>query len=82
MAADGPLIANDVEVVLEAALQGIGIAYTSHESIEGWLQQGKLIRVLERFSPKFPGMYLYYPSRRQQPPALRAFIDSLLHRDV
>jgi DNA-binding transcriptional LysR family regulator len=82
VAVDGPLIANDVEVVLQAALQGIGIAYTSHEWIEGWLQQGKLIRVLERFSPKFPGMYLYYPSRRQQPPALRAFIDCLLDRDV
>ena len=82
VAVDGPLIANDVEVVLQAAIQGIGIAYTSHEWIEGWLQQGKLIRVLERFSPKFPGMYLYYPSRRQQPPALRAFIDCLLDRDV
>lgn len=78
---DGPLIANDVEVVLQAALQGVGIAYTSHEWIEGWVQQGKLVRVLERFSPSFPGMYLYYPSRRQQPPALRAFIDCLLDRD-
>jgi len=82
VAVDGPLIANEVEVVLHAALQGIGIAYTSHEWIEGWLQEGILIRVLERFSPKFPGMYLYYPSRRQQPPALRAFIDCLLDRDV
>ena len=82
VAVDGPLIANDVEVVLQAAIQGIGIAYTSHEWIEGWLQEGILIRVLERFSPKFPGMYLYYPSRRQQPPALRAFIDCLLDRDV
>jgi DNA-binding transcriptional LysR family regulator len=78
---DGPLIANDVEVVMQAALQGVGIAYTSHEWIEGWLEQGKLVRLLERFSPRFPGMYLYYPSRRQQPPALRAFIDCLLDRD-
>jgi DNA-binding transcriptional LysR family regulator len=60
----------------------VGIAYTSHEWIEGWIAEGRLIRVLERYSPKFPGMYLYYPSRRQQPPALRAFIDCLLDRDL
>lgn len=77
---NGPLIANDIEMVLQAALQGVGIAYTSHERIDGWLKDGRLIRVLERYSPKFPGVYLYHPSRRQQPPALRAFIDCLLDR--
>jgi DNA-binding transcriptional LysR family regulator len=77
---NGPVIANDIEVVLQAALQGLGIAYASHEWIEGWLKEGKLVRVLERYSPKFPGVYLYHPSRRQQPPALRAFIDCLLDR--
>jgi len=79
---NGPLIANDIEVVLRAALQGLGIAYASHEWIEGWLKEGKLVRVLERYSPKFPGVYLYHPSRRQQPPALRAFIDCLLDRQA
>jgi len=76
----GPVIANDIEVVLQAALQGLGIAYASHDWIEGWLKEGKLVRVLARYSPKFPGLYLYHPSRRQQPPALRAFIDCLLDR--
>lgn len=81
IAVQGPIIANDIEVVLQAALQGLGIAYASHEWMEGWLKEGKLVRVLERYSPKFPGVYLYHPSRRQQPPALRAFIDCLLDRD-
>lgn len=80
IAVHGPIIANDIEVVLQAALQGLGIAYASHEWMEGWLKEGKLVRVLERYSPKFPGVYLYHPSRRQQPPALRAFIDCLLDR--
>jgi DNA-binding transcriptional LysR family regulator len=80
IAVNGPIIANDIEVVLQAALQGLGIAYASHEWMEGWLKDGKLVRVLERYSPKFPGIYLYHPSRRQQPPALRAFIDCLLDR--
>ncbi|WP_066806722.1 LysR family transcriptional regulator [Sphingomonas asaccharolytica] len=82
IAVNGPIIANDIEVVLQAALQGLGIAYASHEWIEGWLKEGKLVRVLERYSPKFPGVYLYHPSRRQQPPALRAFIDCLLDRQA
>jgi len=80
IAVQGPIIANDIEVILQAALQGLGIAYASHEWMEGWLKDGKLVRVLERYSPKFPGVYLYHPSRRQQPPALRAFIDCLLDR--
>jgi DNA-binding transcriptional LysR family regulator len=80
IAVQGPIIANDIEVVLQAALQGLGIAYASHEWMEGWLKEGRLVRVLERYSPKFPGVYLYHPSRRQQPPALRAFIDCLLDR--
>ena len=77
---NGPLIANDIEVVLQAALQGLGIAYASHDWIEGWLKEGELVRILERYSPRFPGIYLYHPSRRQQPPALRAFIDCLSDR--
>ena len=68
--------------MLEAALQGIGIAYTTHERIEGWCREGRLVRVLDRFSPRYPGVYLYYPSRRQQSPALRAFIDCLLDDDI
>jgi DNA-binding transcriptional LysR family regulator len=80
IAVQGPIIANDIEVVLQATLQGLGIAYASHEWMEGWLKEGKLVRVLKRYSPKFPGVYLYHPSRRQQPPALRAFIDCLLDR--
>ena len=77
---NGPVIANEVELVLQGALQGLGIAYTSHDWIQGWLKEGKLVRILERYSPRFPGLYLYHPSRRQQPPALRAFIDCLLDR--
>jgi DNA-binding transcriptional LysR family regulator len=78
----GPLISNDVDLVLQAALQGMGIAYTSDDRIGNWCGEGRLVRVLERYSPKFPGVYLYYPSRRQQSPALRAFIECLLDDQV
>jgi DNA-binding transcriptional LysR family regulator len=77
----GSLITTDVELVLQAALQGVGIAYTADDRIKTWIVEKKLVRVLERFSPKFPGLYLYYPNRHHQTPALRAFIDCLLNRD-
>jgi DNA-binding transcriptional LysR family regulator len=43
-------------------------------SVSEPLESGRLTRLLEDWSPRFPGFYLYYPSRRQAPPALRAFI--------
>jgi DNA-binding transcriptional LysR family regulator len=81
MSVDGPLIAGDREVLIQAALQGIGIAYTYNDDrISGWIVQGRLKRVLADWSPGFPGLFLYYPNRRHPPPALRAFIDCLLDR--
>jgi DNA-binding transcriptional LysR family regulator len=41
---------------------------------------GKLVRVLERFAPTAPGVFLYYPSRRHMAPKLRAFIDHVKRR--
>ena len=41
------------------------------------LASGALVRVLEDWCPPFAGYFLYYPSRRQQPPALTALIETL-----
>ena len=81
MNVEGPLIASDVDVVLQAALQGLGMVYTYDDRIFGWIKERRLKRVLADWSPMFPGLFLYYPDRRYQRPALRAFIDCLLHRD-
>jgi DNA-binding transcriptional LysR family regulator len=80
MSVQGPLTSNEQEVVLEAALQGLGIVYTYDERIYGWIKQGRLKRVLADWSPSFPGLFLYYSNRRYPQPALRAFIDCLLDR--
>jgi DNA-binding transcriptional LysR family regulator len=82
MEVSGPLISNLQEVVLEGALQGLGILYAYdddriHESIAA----GRLKRILADWSPTFPGLFLYYSDRRNPHPALRAFIDCLLDRD-
>jgi DNA-binding transcriptional LysR family regulator len=73
----GPLIVNDVELLQRAALDGVGIAYLFDEQVEPWVSEGALQRVLEAWSPRFPGFYLYYPSRHQPPAPLAAFLEFL-----
>jgi DNA-binding transcriptional LysR family regulator len=55
----------------------LGIAYTITALTEPFLRSGQLVRVLEDWSPSFGGLFLYYPSHRQVPAALRALIDMI-----
>ena len=71
----GPLIAHDFSTILGAAIEGVGLAQVPEPIATESLRTGKLIRVLEQFAPTSPGMFLYYPGRRQIMPKLRAFID-------
>jgi len=77
VAVNGPLIVDDVELVIGAALDGIGLAFVGEDKVEQYLSKGTLIRVLDDWCQPFPGFFLYYPSRRQQPAALSALIDTL-----
>ena len=72
---DGPLIVSDWELGLRAALDGVGIAYVFEDRVHALVKSRKLTRVLADWSPRFAGLYLYYPSRRQTPPPLRAFVE-------
>jgi DNA-binding transcriptional LysR family regulator len=74
---DGPLVFNDGDLILEAALAGHGVAYVYADTVTAHVAAGRLTRVLEKWSPPFPGYYLYHPSRRQTPPALSALIAAL-----
>ncbi len=73
----GPLTVNDVEFMIRAALDGVGLAYTLEEYVAAYVARGELVRVLEDWCPPFDGYFLYYPSRRHQPPALQALVDAL-----
>jgi DNA-binding transcriptional LysR family regulator len=77
VAVNGPLIVDDVETLVRAAIDGVGLAYVSDERVTAQLETGELIRVLEDWCQPFPGFFLYYPSRRQQPAALSALIATL-----
>jgi DNA-binding transcriptional LysR family regulator len=63
---------------VEAALEGIALASTFEQLALPHIRAKKLKRVLTSFSPTFPGFYLYYPSRRQQPSKLKAFVEYAL----
>jgi DNA-binding transcriptional LysR family regulator len=71
----GPFLANDVPTLLGAAVRGMGLAQVPEPIAAGLLKAGKLIPLLESFAPTAPGVFLYYPSRRQMAPKLRAFVD-------
>jgi DNA-binding transcriptional LysR family regulator len=77
VAVNGPLIVDDVELAIRAAVDGIGLAFMGEDKVVDHLASGALIRVLEDWCQPFPGFFLYYPSRRQQPAALAALIDTL-----
>src|ERR1700680_877566 len=71
----GPFIANDMPTMLGAAVEGLGLAQVPGPIAAGAVKARKLVRVLEPFAPMAPGVFLYYPSRHQTMPKLRAFID-------
>lgn len=77
VAVNGPLVVDDVETLVRGAIDGVGLAFVSEERVELQLESGELIRVLEDWCQPFPGFFLYYPSRRQQPAALSALINTL-----
>jgi DNA-binding transcriptional LysR family regulator len=71
----GPLIQNDIYLVLNAVLDGIGIGYLTEPVISRQVADGQLIPLLGDWRGHMSGAYLYYSSRRQMPGPLRAFID-------
>ncbi len=73
----GPLIVDDLGLVLRAALDGIGLAFVAESDVPEHLAEGRLLRVLQDWCQPYPGFFLYYPSRRQQTPALAALVSTL-----
>jgi DNA-binding transcriptional LysR family regulator len=64
-------------LVIQAALDGAGLAWVGENRVTEHLASGALVRVLEDWCPPFPGFFLYYPSRRLHPAAVSALIDTL-----
>lgn len=75
IAVDGPLVSRDADLRVAAAVAGVGIGFFFEDEVEAPLATGALVQVLADWTPAFPGAYLYYPSRRNPAPPLRAFVD-------
>ncbi|WP_313053918.1 LysR family transcriptional regulator [Stenotrophomonas cyclobalanopsidis] len=72
------ITSNDMGVMVRLALAGAGIAIGMEETWRPWLQRGELVSLLEPYCPRFAGFFLYYPSRRQAEPKLRALVEHVL----
>ncbi|EJJ27192.1 LysR family transcriptional regulator [Rhizobium sp. CF142] len=80
VAVSGPLSTTDNDLMLRAVLDGVGIGYLFDYHVAEHITAGRLVSVLDDWTPPFPGFHLYYPSRRQMPPPLRAFVDFIGRR--
>ncbi len=76
----GPMVINDTDVLVRAALTGAGLICTLEDSVAAHVEAGRLVRVLDDWCQPFPGFFLYYPSRRQLPVALRTLVEFLRAR--
>jgi DNA-binding transcriptional LysR family regulator len=73
----GQLTLDEDRLMIDAAIEGVGIAYVSERAANEAIARRKLSVVLDDWCPRFPGLCLYYPGHRQVPSALRAFVDVL-----
>ncbi|QUM72746.1 LysR family transcriptional regulator [Sphingopyxis granuli] len=78
---DGPLVFNTIDLILDAVLDGHGLAYLPLDQVAGHLEKGRLLRVLANSTPDLPGYHLYYPNRRFSSSAFRLFVETLRYRE-
>lgn len=78
---DGPLVFNTIDLILDAVLDGHGLAYLPLDQVAGHLEKGRLLRVLANSTPDLPGYHLYYPNRRFSSSAFTLFVETLRYRE-
>lgn len=78
---DGQLTFNTIGPVVDAALEGYGLGYVPESLVREHIDGGRLIAILEDWSPPFPGYYLYYPHRRQASPAFAVILEAMRHNE-
>jgi DNA-binding transcriptional LysR family regulator len=71
----GALTLDNNQLIVEAAIDGLGIAYVPEPYARAALHDGRLVAVLEDWCPTIPGLFLYFPRTRHMSTSLRAFID-------
>lgn len=74
---DGQLVFNNIGMRLSSTLDGLGLAYMPEDQVLPYINEGRLVRVLEDWCPYFPGYHLYYPNRQYKSPAFALLLDAL-----
>lgn len=82
VAVEPEITTNDMALMIKMGLAGAGITYGLEETFRPLIARGELVQILESYCPTFAGFYLYYPSRRNLAPKLRALIDHLKTPDA
>jgi len=77
---DGQLTFNSGDQILQAALDGFGVAYLPEGQVRPFIARDALVELLSDWTPAYPGYHLYYPSRRQQTPAFAVVVEALRYR--
>jgi DNA-binding transcriptional LysR family regulator len=77
---EGKLVFNNIALRVNAALAGLGLAYLYEDQVQEHVAEGRLVRVLGDWCPRFSGYHLYYPSRRQAAPAFALLVEALRYR--
>ncbi|SMG18339.1 LysR family transcriptional regulator [Cedecea sp. NFIX57] len=70
----GPLTLDEASLAREAVLEGVGIGFFMEQNVANEIRSGKLVRLLEAWTPSFPGLCLYYSGRRHPSAGLAAFL--------
>ncbi|WP_431674510.1 LysR family transcriptional regulator [Rhizobium leguminosarum] len=77
---EGQTVFNNIAMRIGAVLDGLGLAYMPEDQVQSYIEDGRLIRILEDWCQPFPGYHLYYPNRRHASPAFTLFVDALRYR--
>lgn len=75
VAVDPEVTTNDMWLMIRMTCAGAGLTFGMAETFRPWLERGELVPVLGEFSPSFPGFFIYFSSRRNLAPKLRALVD-------
>jgi DNA-binding transcriptional LysR family regulator len=70
----GPLTLDNYNLMIDAAVNGAGLSWVNEWSVRSHIAAGRLVTVLDDWSPTLPGLRLYYPGHRNMPAGMRAFL--------
>jgi DNA-binding transcriptional LysR family regulator len=73
----GPIALHDHELMIEAALAGVALAYVWEDRAQPYVANGRLVACLVDWIVPEDWLYLYYPTRRYISAGLRAVIEAL-----